>query len=387
MLLTAFLDARAHKRSRRSVLDFEARLEENLADIAQALESRTYRPWPSSCFIVRDPKQREIFAADFRDRVVHHLYYSLSHRLFERTFIADAYSCIRGRGTHYGQRRLAGHIRQVSDNYSRPAYILKLDIRGYFMHIDRRRLVDIATTTLRRMAPRRVEAGCGATWADTVDIGLLDYLTRAIALADPTEGCRRLGPPSDWRGLPPSKSLFCSPPGCGLPIGNLTSQLFSNVYLNPFDQFMKREMQCRHYGRYVDDAYVVCSDRRRLRALVPKARLWLRDNLGLELNEGKVRIADARQGVEFLGAYLKPWRAYVASGTLRRIAHKLGDLDSAAAQGLVAPDRLRDSLSSFGGVLGHYASFRLRRDLFMSLLAVRSMGHFDKDFRKLIINN
>ena len=353
-LYTAYYDARRHKRNKPYQLRFEARLSENLEELCDALYTRTYRPLPSSCFIITEPKKREVFAAEFRDRVVHHLYYNYTYRMFERTFIQDSYSCLAGRGTHYGIRRLEQHIRRESRNYTRPCWVLKMDIRGYFMHIDRRRLLDITLRILSRTPPNLPlrgrphgslpsREGRGGSWS------FLRYLTREIVLLDPTENCRIKGTPADWKALPGDKSLFHSPEGCGLPIGNLTSQLFSNVYLGRLDDYMKRTLRCHRYGRYVDDFYVVGCSREWLRSLIPKVRRFLREELGLTLHEGKVRLCPVRQGVEFLGAYLKPHRRYVSSATLRRIRHKLPLLALETD-----PKRLRSRLASFRGVLSHY---------------------------------
>ena len=216
-LHTAFQDAKRHKSKKAYVLKFEQHLEENLQELCDELWNKTYRPHPGSCFIITDPKKREVFAAAFRDRVVHHLYYNYTHELFERTFIQDAYSCIPGRGTHYGIGRLQQHIRQESRNYSRRCYVLKMDIRGYFMHIDRERLLKICLDTLRRMATHRVLKRVPVTWQDRIDLDFVKYLTREIVLLDPTARCHIVGQPDEWTDLPHDKSLFYSPPECGLP--------------------------------------------------------------------------------------------------------------------------------------------------------------------------
>lgn len=254
-LSQAYFDARRHKRSRHYQRTFEARTDENLSALCGELYSRCYQAGPSTCFLVKDPKLREVFAAQFRDRIVHHLYYNYTHKMLERTFIADSYSCIKGRGTHYGIDRLAHHIRQVSENWHSPCYVLKMDIKGYFMHINRERLLQITLRQLRRLSPRRMCMGSQHRWRDCVDMDFLEWLSSEIIMLDPTVGCKVQGNPEEWSNLPHDKSLFHSPQGCGLPIGNLTSQLFSNVYLNELDQFMKRRLHCRHYGRYVDDLY------------------------------------------------------------------------------------------------------------------------------------
>ena len=367
-LHTAYLDARKHKRNRPYQLRFEAHLEENLSSLCQSLWMRTYRPNPSTCFIIRDPKQREVFAADFRDRIVHHLYYNYVHEMLEKTFIHDSYSCIKGRGTHYGIGRLEQHIRKESQNYQEPCYVLKMDIRGYFMHIDRSRLLTIVQDSLQRMGNHRVNGHTSQRWSEKVDMDFVDYLTREIVLLNPTEDCRIRGNASDWDGLPASKSLFRSKEGCGLPIGNLTSQLFSNVYLNVLDQYMKRTLKCHRYGRYVDDFCVVSADREWLRSLVPKVRRFLQEVLGLDVHEGKSQIRDVRMGVEFLGAYLKPHRRYVSNATLCRMHRKLRLLHAVACKGVhgsverkcLLALRIRSSLNSFLGVLSHYRSYGIR---------------------------
>ena len=112
-LYTAYYDARRHKRNKPYQLRFEENLEANLDELCEELWTRTYKPRPSTCFIIREPKPREVFAADFRDRIVHHLYFNYTHEMYERTFIQDSYSCIKGRGTHYGIKRLESHIRKL----------------------------------------------------------------------------------------------------------------------------------------------------------------------------------------------------------------------------------------------------------------------------------
>jgi len=371
-LYKAYKDARRHKRWRESQMAFEMRLEENLVALRDELLARTYKPRPSICFIVHDPKMREVFAADFRDRIVHHLFYNYTHTLFERTFIADSYSCIKGRGTHYGIRRLERHIRSESLNYQRPCYALQIDIKGYFMHIDRLRLLALCRETMRKMRHRSSDKE-GMTWRERIDYGFADYLLETIVLHDPTEGCHVLGDRLEWERLPSDKSLFLSAPNCGLPIGNLTSQLFSNVYLNAFDQYAKRTLGCRHYGRYVDDAFVVSSDRRHLRSLIKPMRRFLAESLGLSVNPDKLKIVDVRHGVLFLGAFLKPYRSYVSSATLRRMRRKLNALDKSDARCASA------SVSSFLGVLSYHRSYCLRRVVFSRHIGLLPLHRRHKD--------
>ena len=387
-LYRAYRRARLHKACTADQQEFELNLESELVSLTNELHSRTYHPRPGICFIIRDPKQREVFAAHFRDRVVHHLYYEYTHSLFERTFIADTYSCIDGRGTHFGIHRLEHHIRSVSQNYRRPCYVLKVDVKGYFMHINRERLYQICMETLDKMRSREIGSyaakphspiGGNKPWEAEHDYELVSYLTKIFTLHNPIADSRRRGSAENWRGLPPSKSLFFSPEGCGLPIGNLTSQLFSNVYMNRFDQFCKRQLHCRHYGRYVDDAFVVSEDREWLRSLVPLMRRFLKDELHLQLHPDKVRINSSLLGVAFLGAYLKPWRTYVNSDTARRIRKKVRMLDTE----LCSPQRLRSAMSSFAGVFSHWKSWQVcEKALCASNPALLRKGYFTKGMKR-----
>ena len=140
-LYAAFLCAKQHKSNKPYVKTFEKNLMKNLESLADDLLARRYNPEPSSCFVVERPMKREVFAAQFRDRVVHHLYYNYTHVLYEHTFVADCYSCVPERGTHFGIERLRKHILSESRNYQRKCYVMSLDIRCYFMHINRELLL------------------------------------------------------------------------------------------------------------------------------------------------------------------------------------------------------------------------------------------------------
>ena len=369
------------------VQKFEANLKDNLDTLCDELLGRTYRALPSKCFIVDYPKKREVFAAMFRDRVVHHLYFRYTHQLFERTFIADTYSCIVGRGTLYGVERVRHHIRQASLNWQEECYAMSLDIRGYFMHIDRVRLLKIATGSLKKMSGHKVgltddvpfPSGVllteQTTWAEVRDFDFLLWLTKQIVMLDPMENCIIVGDPSGWDGLDPAKSMRNLQPGLGLPIGNLTSQLYSNVYLNVFDQYVKRGLACRHYGRYVDDSVMIDPDKEWLLAQVPKVREFLLDELGLELHQGKIHIQEVHKGVEFLGTFVKPYREYVSNRTLDRMQKKLQQVDLRNREAALR------SVNSYLGIMSHTASYNLRRSMFGEG-EFAELIEYDADMRK-----
>ena len=386
-LYVAFEDAARHKHKMSYVVKFERELAENLNALCDDLLTHRYRALPSKCFVVKYPKQREVFAAMFRDRVVHHLYFRYTHQLFERTFIADSYSCIKGRGTLYGVNRLRQHIRQASLNWQERAYAMSLDIRGYFMHIDREKLLRIATDSIRKMATHKVgltdevpiPSGVlltpTTTWAEIRDMDFLLWLTEQIAMLDPMENCIIVGDESDWDGIDHAKCMRFVEKGLALPIGNLTSQLYSNVYMNVFDQFVKRDILCRHYGRYVDDSTMIDPDREWLLAQVPKVREFLADELGLELHMGKLHIQEIHGGVEFLGTFVKPYRDYVSNKTLERIKGRLQQTD------LRNGEAANRTICSYLGILSHTASYNLRREIF-DTGDIAQIVEFDADMTK-----
>ena len=372
-LYRAYKDARKHKRGRKYQLEFEYNLEDRLVELRDELIAGKYTPLASTCFIIHEPKMREVFAADFRDRIVHHLFYNYTHLLFERTFIYDSYSCIKNRGTHFGINRLKHHIRSVSFGYSKPCYVLKIDIKGYFMSICRDVLFKICQRTLDKMR-FRASGKTSVVWDDILDFDFIYYLLEIMIFTDPLKNCLMIGRKDDWNGLPAEKSLFGSTPGYGLPIGNLSSQLFSNVYLNCLDQYIKRELGCRHYGRYVDDAYIVADDCNYLISLIPKIESFLSSELYLSLHPYKVRVYNAYHGVEFLGAYVKPFRTYISSSSLRRIKKSIMECNK------MSREYMQASLNSSLGVLSHYNSFYLRRVLCGLSEKLIHRGSFSNDW-------
>jgi len=314
-IFKAYYEARKKKRNTYSQVRFEEKLSANLISLYEEVRDRTYKPGRSMCFIIRDPVQREIFAASFRDRIIHHYLYDKLEKIFEPAFIYDSYSCRKGKGTLFGIERLEHHIRSCSDNYHRECYVLKLDLEGYFMNIDRCILFDL----IMKKIDDKYWRGC---LPKGFDYDTVVFLLKKVVFLDPTAGCRIKGKKEDWRGLPPTKSLFYSKPRCGLPIGNLTSQLFSNIYLNELDWFCKRELKAKHYGRYVDDFFIVAADKSLLIEYKSRIRIFLTDFLHLKLNDAKTRIYSTKKGVPFLGAVVSPSGRFMRSRTRRHLNEK-----------------------------------------------------------------
>lgn len=376
-LLIAYKEAKKHKIKKHYVISFSKNYKNILKKLCDDLYNKTYEPSHSSCFIVNHPKKREIFAAQFIDRIVHHLYFNYTHELYESTFITDTYSCIKNRGTHYGISRLKQHILKESNNYNKECYILKMDIKGYFIHINRNKLIEISSKQLNKLKSHKNKEN--VIYEKYLDFNFIHYLNNKIISLNPINNCKIKSPMFEWIELPNSKSLFHTEENCGLPIGNLTSQLLSNVFLNELDQYVKRELKCKHYGRYVDDFYIVSTNKNFLHSIIPKIKSFLKEKLLLDVNDGKTKIINAKQGVEFLGAFIKPYRSYISNSTLKRIKKKILQMQNNG----INKDPT-NSINSYLGVLSHYSSFKLRKELFSKVTELYKYGIFNKTYTKFI---
>jgi hypothetical protein len=254
-LYRAYYRCRRNKRNTANALRFEAEQEKNLLDLREALLDGSYRPSRSVCFFTTLPKLREILAADFRDRVVHHLLVGHLEQIWEPVFIHDSYACRRGKGVHRAVERLQQFIGQVSANGTRRVWYLQLDVRNYFMSIDRHLLF--------------------AMLAARLDDEVALRLTRTLVFHEVTAHCEVRGARTLIKRIPAHKTLFGAGPGKGLPIGNLNSQFFANVYLDRLDQFVKHELRCRHYLRYCDDFVLLARERDELVAWQARIEAYL----------------------------------------------------------------------------------------------------------------
>ena len=378
-LFKAYYEARRHKRNTLNQLKFEMNLEENLVTLRDELTERTYKVGRSTCFIIEDPKKREIFASDFRDRVVHHLVYNYIMPIFDSTFIDDSYSCRKGKGTLYGIHRLAHHVRSCSQNYAHDCYVMKMDIQGYFMNINRNNLLNMVNEELEKYALQ--QSPDGKKWVEILDYGLILFLLKEIILTDPTKNCIIKGQKSNWDGLPANKSLFHTPHDCGLPIGNLTSQLFSNIYLNKLDQFVKRKLREKHYGRYVDDFYIVSRVRARLEIHKETIREFLNEKLGLVLHPQKTKIERMAYGITYLGIYVKPHRVYLDNKTLKRVTRKVGMVLRMTDEKL-----LQSSVNSYLGYMKHFKCGKIKQRLFAGKPHLEHFGTFTGYYDKFCLH-
>lgn len=299
-LYRAYFSARKDKRSKPEVLKFELDYESEIEKLYQDIINQKYTPSPTRVFVTHKPVKREIFAPQFRDRVVHHLIYNYIYQYLDAKFIYDSYSCREGKGTLFGIERAKRFMRKASHNYTRDAYVLKLDIRGYFMNINRGILYD---KIIQMIDFRKLNI------TDT-EIQILQYLIKVVSLHNAAIDAIKCSPIHYWEDIPASKSLFCTASNCGLPIGSLTSQLFSNVYMNDIDHQIKACF--KYYGRYVDDLLLVDCDKVKLLNIVP----WINQQLqkiALRLNPRKIYLQHYTKGFYFLGQYIKPNRTYISN--------------------------------------------------------------------------
>lgn len=364
---------RRNKRNTANALRFEAEQEKNLVALQEALATRSYRPGRSVCFFATRPKLREIFAADFRDRVVHHLLVEYLERIWEPIFIHDSYACRKGKGVHAAVDRLQSFLRRATANGARPAWFLQLDVRNFFMRIDK----DI----LFRMLARKLRDET-ALW-----------LTRTLVYHDCTEEFVLRGKPALMDAIPPHKTLFAAEPNKGLPIGNLNSQFFANVYLNGLDQFVKHELRCRHYLRYCDDFVLLANDPEILRNWKMRIETYLRDNLALELNR-KQRLAPVSNGVDFLGYVVRRDYKLVRRRVVNNLKAKLKDFEArnVADRGDARCyrfdesrlDALASTMSSYLGHVKRASSRRLWQALWRRFGFLQQYFDFDPARWKLV---
>ena len=340
----AYFDCRRTKRNSINQLRFEADLESNLVTLYRELSNGSYRVGRSIAFVVLYPKIREIWAAEFRDRIVHHLIYNAISDRFYRRFIRDSYACIPGRGTHDGMRRVSGFGRSITRNWTRPAFFLKADVANFFNSIDRQLVVEL------------VARHVSEPW-------LID-LIRQVALHDPRPGAVMRSPAALFARVPRHKSLLHAPDGKGLPIGNLTSQFFANLYLNEFDQFVKHRLKARYYGRYVDDMVLLDQDPHVLNDWYTQMDTFLKATLGLHLHPRKKQLNRAEVGINFTGFIIKPGRIYLRQTSLSGCKRRIRAWERRGAP--VDPETLREfsqSLNSYLGMLRQVNGYAARKSI------------------------
>jgi RNA-directed DNA polymerase len=308
-LYQAYLDCRKNKRNTVNALKFEIDFESKLKFLLEELKNRTYVPGRSICFVVTTPKPREIFAADFQDRIIHHLLVREIEDYFEKKFIHDSYACRKGKGTHRAVSRLREFLRKKEN---RNAWYLKMDIKSFFMSINRDILYELAAKSVMKSKIRNEEESAELLWL------MHNVIFHSPALNYTLRGKREL-----FSLIPDHKSLLKQKENKGLPIGNYSSQFFANVYLNELDQFIKRELKCRHYIRYVDDFILISPDKQKLLEWKNKISVFVSKKLDIAISEKKTAIQPVKKGIDWVGYFLKPDSVYSRRQVFKRYKDKL----------------------------------------------------------------
>lgn len=317
--MTAWGRFRRGKRTRFDIQAFEFHLEDNLFKLHQELESRTYQPNPYTSFYISDPKLRHIHKASVRDRVLYQAVFQVLYPIFNRQFIFDVYSSRNEKGTHRGVLRLQSLARKVSCNWTRPAYALKCDIRKFFDSVNHQILTEIIQKTI----------------PDRETLWLIEKIIKSFQVEY----------------------------GSGIPLGNVTSQLFANVYLNEFDQFAKRNLKVNYYVRYCDDFVILAEDQEFLTSRIPQIRSFLWERLKLELHPTKVAMRKLRYGIDFLGYVVLPHYIVLRTKTKRRILKKVAEMQKQLQRGEIREEFFQQSLASYFGLLTHCRGFKVKFQL------------------------
>jgi len=345
--LKGYIDCRQNKRKTINALKFELDLERNLDELRETLQARTYIPGRSICFVVTLPKPREIFAAEFCDRVVHHILINQVQKIWEeKVFIDDSYACRPNKGNHYGVKRVKVYAKRFP-------YYGSFDIANFFGSIDKQVMFESFEKVI--LTINRPD-----WWKDDVL-----WLCKKIVFHNPAsnyiyKGDRRL---QDL--VPPYKSLIHKDGMTGLPIGNLTSQFLANVYLNELDQFVIKTLGIKGYGRYVDDFVIFANSKAEIRVWRDEIARFLEEKLHLKLHPKKRQIQPTSHGIPFVGYYIKPWGVTVRRNVVKTLKNKIYHWNKTKNI-----DEMIPSINSYLGHLSKAKSSRLRKHLITKHLSL-----------------
>lgn len=339
--------------------------ERDLWLLVHQVYTREYQPKPSVCFIVTRPTLREIFAADFRDRIVQHWICLRLEPLFEQRFTQQgnvSHNCRKGFGTLSAVRALQRDIEQVSQNYTRQAWVTKLDVRSFFMTID----TEVLWQQLKQFIEQYYKGD---------DIDTLLYLTEVTIKHRPQQDAIKRSNPELWQQLPPHKSLFTHPNRTGIAIGNITSQLAANFYMSSYIEqvlpFVKSSGA--KVEQFVDDIAFVGATKAECLQFRDISRRILSDTLHLQLHPDKFYLQQVTKGVKFVGQVIKPHRRYISNRTAAGLTDALRAAERIAAAilngqhnapTLYALRHAVDSVNSYLGLMAHTNSYNVRRKLF-----------------------
>lgn len=342
-LFQAYYDCRLTKRNSASALRFEEHLERNLMDLYYELLDGSYQPGQSTVFVVEYPKVREVWAADFRDRIVHHLLYNHIADRFHRRFIFDSYACIPNKGTHRAVARMEHFARSVTQNFATPGFVLKMDVANFFVSINRLVLDALMTPYIPE-----------PWWL---------ALNRTVLHRNPVPDAQIAARPDMLRKVPRHKSLFNAPPNTGLAIGSLNSQFSANIIMNVVDQHAKHTLKLRHYVRYVDDITVFGNDAKALTLIPAQLDAVMQTRLKIKLHPNKTSINRIEHGFDALGYVIRPHARYLRRSTVRNGFNKVAGLCRSGAP----LSQVRQTAHSYFGIFSHANAWQQQGKLAQAL--------------------
>lgn len=324
-IVSGWEEFRVGKKRKKDVVLFENDLDENLNQVYKALKQKTYQPGPYSGFYVFDPKVRLIHKATVADRIVHHIVSSALERIFEPTFFAHSYSCRKDKGTHKGGVALQKMALKASYNDTRVCWALKCDVKKFFASVNHNILVAILSKR----------------------IGDKNFLTLLAKIIGSFQ--------SDLTIDAVNKK--------GIPIGNLTSQFFANIYLNELDQFIKHKLKIKYYLRYADDFVILSGDRDYLEKIIEPIRNFLLTSLDLELHPNKIIYRKFRSGIDFLGYIVFPHHILPRTKTKKRILRKIRAKIKEFKSEKISEETLNQTIQSYLGYLSHADTYEFKKQL------------------------
>lgn len=359
----AYLDCKRGKMSSTYTIAYIEIAVDDLPRLAYEIYTAIYKPTVSICFLVKYPKLREVFAADFRDRIVHHWIIIRLEPLFERRFQQMgniSFNCRKGFGTLAAVKAAERGMREVSNNYTKKAWVFKGDLVSFFMSIRR----DLLWYLLERLIRRHYDGG---------DKEVLLRTVKTVVYHHPEDDCIINGNPVEWRNLPKNKSMFTIDRNLGGPIGNHTTQQFANFYLSIlFDIWILFLMRGANFRiiRFVDDFLIICDDKDKILEVVPKL-VMIVSHYGIRIHKNKRYLQPVSHGVLFVGGYIKPRRTYVSSRTIGRFKERVfgfrKQLDENNHLVYYDLERIEQVINSYLGFCIHHKSYMIRKECIVGL--------------------
>ncbi|MEK7674067.1 MAG: reverse transcriptase domain-containing protein [Patescibacteria group bacterium] len=303
--------------------EFEFNLEDNIFNLYYELKNKTYKHSDYTSFFIKDPKLRHIHKATVKDRILHHAIFRILYLIFDKQFIYDSYSCRLKKGTHKAVNRLKRFLQRLIKNNIKTTFILKCDIKKFFDSVNQNILLGLINKNIKN--------------TDIIQ------LVKEIIKSFETEKEK------------------------GIPLGNITSQLFANIYLNELDKFIKHKLKIKYYIRYCDDFIILDTDKNYLIGIISVINDFLKDNLNLYIHSQKVFIRKYIQGIDFLGYVVLPHYRVLRTKTKKRMLKKTKNQYKKLSDKLISEKQFNQSLQSYLGILKHCSGYKVKQKMIKNI--------------------